>query len=225
MSGAGLVGKGASPKVLIADALSLFAEALGVAIGLEPDIFVFPEHPVNGPVALEAVVRLKPDVALIDFWMPDMDGPTLAAAIDARVPKCKVILLSWMFGAAQIQQALSNGAWGLLPKDVRLAQVASAIRQAHRGEISNVPNQLVGQIEERIREGEVDLFRFYTLTPREIEILTLLNFGQTISVIAKRLVVSPKTVRNHISQLLAKTNCQSQIEVVAKARGCGFLKI
>lgn len=65
MSGAGLVGKGASPKVLIADALSLFAEALGVAIGLEPDIFVFPEHPVNGPVALEAVVRLKPDVALL----------------------------------------------------------------------------------------------------------------------------------------------------------------
>jgi len=192
---------------------------------LQPDIFVFPEFPANGPSALEAAIRLKPNVALIDYWIPDLDGPTLAEAMSARVPRCKVILLSWMFGAGQIQEALSNGAWGLLPKDASLAQVALTVRQAHSGEASDVPEKLIRKIDERTREGEVDLFRFYTLTPREIEILTLLNFGQTISLIAKRLVVSPKTVRNHISQLLSKTNCQSQIEVVAKARACGFLRI
>lgn len=212
-------------KVLIADALPLFSQALGIAIGLNRDFNILPEHPSNGPAALEAAVRMRPDVAVLDYWLPDMEGPVLTRAVVSKVPKCKVILSSWMFGLPQIQQALDAGVSWFLPKDVDVDYVAEAIRRAHQGLTGANEDQLQDLIKGRTERVERDLQGFEDLTPREVEILALLNAGQTISLIAKRLSLSQKTVRNHISQILSKTHSQSQIEAVAKARSCGFLKI
>lgn len=212
-------------KVLIADALPLFSQALGIAVGLNRDIKVFNEYPPSGPTAVEAAVRLRPDVAVVDYWLPDMEGPVLARAIISKVPKCKVILSSWMFGLPQIQQAIDAGASWLLPKDVTVEYVTEAIRMANVGLTSGSAKELQGLIQERTEQVEDEIQGFETLTPREIEILALLNLGNTILQISKRLGVSQKTVRNHISQILSKTNSQSQIEAVAKARHCGFLRI
>lgn len=212
-------------KVLIADALPLFSEALAVALRLAYQIPVFQEYPTNGPQVVETSARLKPDVALVDYWMPDMEGPILTRAVLSLIPDCKVVLTAWMFGPPQIQAALDSGVTWFIPKDAPLAYVADSILRAAAGEASESHKELQDLIGTRVRRVDEDLDRFEMLAPREVQVLVLLNAGRTITEIAKRLSLTPKTVRNYASQMLIKTRSQSQIEAVAKARACGFLRI
>lgn len=214
-------------QILVADGLPLFAEALSVALSRDcPDLWCFTENPPNGPATIEAVSRLRPDVLLVDYWMPAIEGSALVGTIHRKFPGCKIVVLSWLAGSGQIQEMLKSGAIGFLLKDCSLNQVAEAVREAHAGsplvygESLSVHQELLA---ERQDLGKADFARLQSLTPREIEVLNLIGRGLSTAEMAAQMKISPGTVRNHISQILSKTSSYSQTDAVAKARRAGFL--
>ncbi|MGH2810738.1 MAG: response regulator, partial [Actinomycetota bacterium] len=120
-------------RVLVADAHRMFAEGVAGSLRAQSDLAVFEDYPTSGPEAVETVRKRRPNVAVIDYWMPEMEGPAIAAALAARAPGVKVILLSSLVAAGNIQSAIKSGAAGFLPKSATVEQLAEAIRSAHAG--------------------------------------------------------------------------------------------
>lgn len=209
---------------MIADAIPILSDALRISLALYPEFLPLHECPQNGPAAIETAAREKPDVALIDFWLPEVQGPVVAKAILDRVPRCKVILHSWLTGPSQLAEGIASGAVGLVPKDCTVAQLAEVLRATVSGRPILDPSALASVLTSRDEELEEERRRFAALTPREIEVLALMAKGLTTVEIAKTLEIRPKTVSNHIAEIFAKTDSQSQLEVVAKARRCSFLE-
>lgn len=214
-------------RILIADAQPLFAEALGVALDRESDFSVVQKHPVSGPEVVEEVVTERPDVCLIDFWMPEMSGPAVTNSILARGEQAKVILLSWFHGVREIQNTFNCGAVGFLPKSVKIAQVAEAVRWARDGlplvypkEMEEIIRTISGRNEEAAKVWE----RFAALTPREIQILDLLGHGRPLKEMAETLSISHATMRTHVQKILEKTKTHTQMEAVALARKYGLIQ-
>lgn len=213
--------------VLVADGQRLFAEALATALRAAPDLQVVAEYPTTGPVAAQAVIRHHPDVVLLDYWMPGMDGPSTTRAILAWSPRTKVLLVSWFHGPAHVQEALDAGACGFLPKSLRLDQVMAAVRRASDGEAlvyGAELAQLVEDIEGRLDEADDQTERLLALSPREVEVLQLLGEGRSARQISEDLFISAGTVKNHIHRILAKTGAQSQLEAVAMARRAALIQ-
>lgn len=213
-------------SVLIADSQRLFAEALGDALSLRPDLDVIAERPTSGPETVEAVLSLKPDVTLIDYWMASMEGAAVTARIVARLPEAKVILLSWFHGTREVKHALTAGAVGFLPKSVQVEDVAEAIRWAHAGQAPVYPEELeklVRNISVRDEQATEAWRRLAKLTPREVQILELLAYGQPIAQVARKLEITPATLRTHIHKILDKTGTGSQIEALSLARRYGLI--
>jgi len=211
-------------SVLVADALGMFADAVAISLGLHEGFWVFEDRPRNGPETVEAAARLTPDVAIVDYWLPDMEGPAVTGAILARSPGCKVILLSWLSSPDHIQQSIEAGATAFFSKDLSIDQLADAVRKVYDGQGGLYTKQVKELIEKRGARTGDDLALFHTLTPRQIEILSLLNIGQSTKQIASRLEISAKTVRNHVSEVLTKTDTQATSEALAKARRSGFFR-
>lgn len=212
--------------VLVADAQALFSQALAVALDRCPDFSLFDERPTNGIEAAKTVGTLKPDVALIDYWIGEMNGAAADRSILAQSPETAVINLSWFHGPSQIQDALDSGAAGFMPKSVDLEQVEEGIRRAHAGErpvFEHALAKVVGRIAERQERGQELWRRLQSLSPRELETLRLISAGLTVERVAKQLGVSMPTVRTHIHNILRKTETRTQMEAVALARDQGLL--
>lgn len=214
-------------KVLIADSQLLVAEALAIALSSRcHDIEVFDTYPCSGPDGVEAVVALRPDVALLDYWLQDMEASAVAFMILGQVPNTKIIHLSWFHGPNQVQESLASGAVGFLPKAIRVLQLANAIRQAHAGEtplLGDAVRALVEDVEERQRRMKMQWERIRTLTDRELEILTLLASALTGEEIGGRLGIKRHTVRKHIQNILEKLDARTQLEAVVVARDHGIV--
>lgn len=212
--------------VVIADAQYLFAESLATALTERAGLKVVPDHPNRGSDVLTLVASERPDVALVDYWLPDMDGPSVIGQLRARAPATKVITLSWFHGRREVQQALHNGAVGFLPKGVRVDQVAEAIARAQDGEdpvFAEELTKLVRTITARNNALGDIAQRFAVFTPRELDVLQLIAAGLSARMIARRLDIREATVRTHITRILAKTEAGSQLEVVAMARDQGLV--
>lgn len=214
-------------RILIADAQSLLAESLAGVLKREKDFLVLDEYPASGREVLDAVFRCSPEVALIDYWMPGMDGPAVTNAITREAPDVKVILLSWFYGVRDIKAALEAGAVGFLPKNVSVGQVVDAIRDAKGGSSLIYPEQMARAME-RLEKGDRVASQVWQrlgeLTPRELEILELLANGEPIKVLADRLSISVHTLRTHVHRILEKTGTRSQMEAVALARRYGLIQ-
>lgn len=212
--------------VLVTDAQRLFADALGSALGQCEGLRVLEHRPTDAVEAIAVVTREHPDVALIDYWLPDMEGPVSTASVLARRPDTKVLVLSWFHGPQQITAALEAGAVGFLPKSLTVAVVAEGVRRAVAGECPVFGEQL-GRLAETItaRNSSVDQWarRYATLTARELEVLRLLAAGLPADDIADRLEIAETTTRTHIHKILAKTEAHSQLEAVAMARDLGLV--
>jgi len=133
-------------SLLVADTHRLFAEALGDALERFPEFSVLREFPTTGPEAVNAAYRLAPDVALIDYWMLETEGPATTRRILQEVPDCKVLLLSGFHGRDQIEMTLDSGAVGLLPKASTVETVAEAVRRAAAGDRPVFAEQLQGLV-------------------------------------------------------------------------------
>ena len=212
--------------VLIAHSQRLLADALARALAPLPDIKVLAEHPKSGLVAVDVAELFRPDVALVDYWLEEMQGPAVVQAIRSCVPRCKSIVLSWFHGPAEIENSLAAGAVGFLPQSLGVDEITEAIRRAQAGESPVYGNELAGMVKliQMKEAASQDVWRrLKTLTRRELEILALLSLGTQPKAIADMLVISLKTVRNHINNMMEKTATHSQGELLSVARDQGLI--
>jgi len=212
-------------KVLVADALPLFSDAIATALGKRRGLRVLAEKPASGPLVMETARLQRPDVALVDLWLPEMDGPSTAHEIGAVVPECKVIVLSGMYGPQDVRRALESGAVGFLPKSAGVDQVVEAIRLAAAGKQVFL-KELAASLD-RIESRRRQTFEFAdlleSLSRRELEVLKLLSAGHSVNEVASQLFIAPGTAKAHIHTILKKTGAKSQAEVIAMAQYSGFL--
>jgi NarL family two-component system response regulator LiaR len=167
----------------------------------------------DGKTALRLCGQATPDVVLMDMVMPGMDGVTATRAMRQHYPGVQVIALTSFKEEELVQNALQAGAIGYLLKDVSADELAQAIRAAHAGRVTLSPEAaqaLAYAATHTLPPG-------HDLTERERDVLALLVEGLSNTQIADRLVVSPSTIKSHVSHILAKLGVASRTEAAALA--------
>jgi NarL family two-component system response regulator LiaR len=167
----------------------------------------------GGEAALQLCAQVLPDVILMDLMMPDMDGVTATRLIRQQFPKVQVVALTSFKEQQVVQNALQAGAIGYLLKDVSADELAQAIRAAHAGRATLSPEAaqaLVDAANQPPVPGQ-------DLTERERTVLVLMIEGLNNTQIAGRLVVSPSTIKTHVSHILSKLGVASRTEAVTLA--------
>lgn len=214
-------------SVIVADAVPLMVDALARVLSYEGDLTVFSDRPTTGLEVVEAVLSLRPDVALIDFWLPDMEGAAATRLIISRQPERKVLIMSWFHGTREMEAALDAGAAGFLPKSLNVARLADAIRRADAGESPVYLEELEEMFRRLSRRTDQvsEIWRkLEALSKRELELLALLSLNLSPKEAARRLSISPQTVKVHIRNMLEKTGAHSYIDVVNMGRACGLIR-
>ncbi|MEJ2734957.1 MAG: response regulator transcription factor [Anaerolineae bacterium] len=175
----------------------------------------------SGLEAVRLCDELQPDVVLMDMMMPEMDGVATTRAIKEHSLDIQVLVLSSFSDHASVQQVMQAGAIGYLLKDVPMDELADGIRAAAAGKTVLAPEAaraLVRAAGPQAPQLGCDL------TERQLEILALLVEGLTNNEIAERLVLSPYTVRNHVSEILSKLGTSTRTEAVALAMRLGLVR-
>lgn len=185
--------------ILIVDDHPVVRQGLRTFLDLQEDLSVVGEAE-TGEEAVAKVQELLPEVVLLDLVMPDLDGIEAARQIRDVSPSTKVIVLTSYAEDEKVFPAIKAGAAGYLLKDVEPAELAEGIRRVQRGEGLLHPRIAARVMRELTEEkSEHDL-----LTARELDVLHGLARGQSNKAIAEELVVSEKTVKTHVSNILAK---------------------
>jgi NarL family two-component system response regulator LiaR len=170
----------------------------------------------NGLEAVGLCERLNPDVVLMDLVMPGMNGVEATAEIRSRCPNTQVLVLTSYGDDKLFENALCAGAIGILLKNILPADLATAIRAAHSGRPTVAPEAmqaLVQSVSGSPKPG-------HDLTAREREILAMMVEGITNRQIAERLVLSPLTVKTHVSHIIRKLGVATRTEAATLAIRC-----
>ncbi len=204
--------------VLIVDDHAMVRQGLRTFLELQDDIEVVGEAS-NGADAVEQTRQLLPDVVLMDLVMPEMDGIAATRQICAFHPGAKVIALTSFAGDDKVFPAIKAGASGYLLKDVSPSDLVDAIRAAQRGETQlhpEIARKLMNQVAHGTEEPPPA-----ELTARELEVLRLIAGGRSNRQIAQELVISEKTVKTHVSNILSKLHLadRTQAAIYALKRG------
>lgn len=214
-------------KVLIADSQLLFAEAIGCILGLQPGLHVHPRYPTTGYEAVELAWAVRPQVFLLDLWMPDIEGAAATRMMLSRAPGIKVVILAWFYGADHIEKALSAGAAGFLPKSIGIGKLIEGVRAAASGDSPVcLPelDRLFRQVSKKGDQAAAVLRRLQALSARELQILTMLSLHLSVTEVAGQLFISPTTVKTHVRNMLKKTGARSTREIVNMAISCGLIR-
>ena len=216
-------------KLVVVDDHILFREGLVSLLARQPDMQVLGEA---GTVAeaVDLVHRVKPDMILMDFNLPDGTGLEATRIILAENPKVKIIFLTIYDEDVRLFGAIRLGAKGYLLKNIPVVELLAALHAVEKGEPALSPAMVVRLMNELTRTpspepdqaGAVDLLSL--LTARELEVLRELATGVANRTIADRLFISENTVRNHVHNLLEKLNLSSRREAVSLARQNGLGK-
>lgn len=182
---------------------------------IDPGIAVVGEA-ADGASALAAVAEHEPDVVLMDLAMPGMSGIETTRAIRAAHPGTAVLVLT-MLQDDSVIAALDAGAAGYLLKDASVEDVCRGIRSVARGELV-VAARAAPRLVARVRSGSRLEAAFPMLTARERDILSLIAEGEGNAAIARRLHLTPKTVRNYVSSVLAKLGAPHRDAAAERAR-------
>jgi DNA-binding NarL/FixJ family response regulator len=169
----------------------------------------------DGEAAVAAVERLRPDVVLMDLVMPGLGGVAAIRRIRERVPETHVVVLTSFASDDQVIPAVQAGAAGYLLKDVEPAGLEAAIRLVHDGEALLDP-QIAGRVMEHVARPSPNA-GVSQLTPREREVLGLLARGLSNRELADTLVVSEKTVKTHVSNILMKLGVHDRTQAALLA--------
>jgi DNA-binding NarL/FixJ family response regulator len=207
-----------TPRVLIADDHP--PTRTGVRIALERGGLEVCAEAADARGAVEAALRERPDVCLLDVRMPG-GGPAAASSITSQLPHTLVLMLSVSQDEGDLLESLRRGAVGYLLKDMNPARLPTAVRAALHGE-AVVPRIVLPRLLAELRDLPDDLrlgspHNIHQLTRREWEILKLLRDGTGTAEIAERLLISPVTVRRHISTMLTKLGASSRAEAIEMA--------
>lgn len=205
----------------MADAQRLLADAIKVSLSLQPDFEVIDESPVTGLDTVEAILRNKPDVSLVDYWMTGMEGPAITRMVLSRTAGQKIVILGWFHGPAEIKATRQAGATAFLSKELRDTDLVLAVRRVAEGGVPKAkPRSRRPSPQSR---NDATWQRLTSLTPREVEILAKLAICGRPQEAAKQLSITPNTMRLHIQHILAKTGARNQVEAVALAREHGLI--
>lgn len=199
-------------RLLIAEDVDLVAEAFAALLATEP-AFTVVGRVGRGDEVARAVAEHRPDVALLDVDMPGMTGIEATVEVRKAMPECKVLLLTALPGSGHLHRALAAGASGYLMKSTTARRLIEAIYAVASGGTVVDPELAA----EALRLGP------NPLSPREVEILRLVDEGIRTEEIAKRLFLSHGTVRNYLSNAMTKLDATSRGEAAAAARRQGWL--
>lgn len=219
-------------RVLIADDQELVRSGYKAILGTYPDIEVIGAVG-NGEQAIMAAQELKPDVVMMDIRMPGKDGIQATRDITSNpiLSNVHVLVLTTFDIDQYVYDALSAGASGFLLKDADPDEIANAIRIVARGEALIQPSVMKRLVETFVAANasasskaisEQHMQTLKELTDRELEILKLVSQGLSNDEIAKKLFISPATVKTHIARIMAKTGAhdRAQLVVFAYQSGC-----
>jgi DNA-binding NarL/FixJ family response regulator len=173
----------------------------------------------DGETAVADAARLRPDVILMDLVMPGLDGLEAISRIRAADPAARILVLTSFASEEQVLPALRRGAAGYLLKDAAPGEVEAAIRAVHRGEGLLDPAVTATVLAEVARPDPDP--GVAALTPREREVLALLGRGLTNAAIARELFVAEKTVKTHVSSILAKLRLADRTQAALYAARLG----
>jgi DNA-binding NarL/FixJ family response regulator len=202
-------------KVLIVDDHAVVRRGLHGFLGLLDDLEIVGEAQ-DGDEAIRLADEMKPDVILMDLVMPGCDGPTATAAIKRRWPEVEIVALTSFIEEQTVVAALEAGATGYLLKDAGADQVADAIRAAYGGEMRLDP-AVSRLLAERLRRARPDALPAEPLTARELDVLALVGQGRSNKEIAAELVITERTARTHVSNILGKLDLASRTQAALYA--------
>jgi two-component system NarL family response regulator len=201
--------------VLLVDDHALFRTGVANIINREPDLRVVAEAG-NGVEAIEAYVRHRPDVTVLDLRMPVMEGVEAVRRIREHDPGARVIVLTTYDTDDEISQALKAGAKAYVLKDIAAEQLLACIRDVLAGKTYIAP-AAAAKLAETVTRVQ--------LTPRELSALRLLADGKANKEIASELDISERTVKTHLEHLFAKLGVTSRTEAVKVATRRGLVRL
>ena len=204
-------------RILIADDHSVVRQGLRMFLGLDPELEVVGEAR-DGAEALLRAHELHPDVVLIDLLMPVMDGIAAIGAIRRELPDIEVIALTSVLDDSSVIGAVRAGAIGYLLKDTEADDLRRAIKAAAAGQVQLSPKAAARLMREvRVPDSPE------ALTEREVDVLRLLAQGQANKQIARNLQIGEKTVKTHVSNILAKLGVPSRTQAALYAVRIGLV--
>jgi len=204
-------------RILLADDHPVVRDGLAAMLGTQPDFQVVGEAG-NGAEAVAAAARLRPDVVLMDLEMPALDGIEAIRRLRAADPAVQVVVLTAFDTDERIVGALQAGAQGYLLKGAPRAEIFAAIRTVSAGGALLQP-VVASKLLRQVREGEDP----DALTAREREVLGLVAAGLANGEIADRPSISERTVKFHVSALLAKLGARNRTQAARLARDRGLI--
>jgi DNA-binding NarL/FixJ family response regulator len=218
---------GAPVRVLLVDDQALFREALATLLEVRPEIEVVGEA-ANGAEAIDKVAILRPDVVLMDLHMPVLDGIAAARRLRVEQPDTRVLALTTFDDDEDVFAALRAGAVGYLLKDVTSDRLVEALLAAARGESVLQPS-VAARVVARFAELPDDVPPrrpqppVVPLSERELEVLRLLADGGSNREIASALFLAEGTVKNHVTNVLAKLGARDRTQAALRGRALGLV--
>ncbi|HYO48826.1 MAG TPA: response regulator transcription factor [Chloroflexia bacterium] len=209
-------------RILLVDDHAVVRQGLKAFLATEADIEVVGEAS-NGREAVEQVKRLKPDVVLMDLVMPQLDGIGATAEIKASSPDVDVIAMTSFIEDEKVFGAMRAGATGYVLKDADPDDVVHAIRSAAAGEVHLDPRVARRLMEELHPSKQKPAPTQEALSEREIEVLKLVAKGYSNQVIGEHLIISPKTAKTHVSNILSKLGLSSRTQAAVYAMREGLV--
>jgi two-component system NarL family response regulator len=202
-------------RIMIVEDHFVVREGLKAIINSQKDMVAVAEAG-NGRQAVEAFEQHQPDVTLMDLRIPGLNGIDAISGIVAKYPRARIIVLSTYGGDENIFRAFQAGARAYFLKDIKGQDLVDAIRAVQAGQ-RVIPPEIASQLADRAP--------LTALSPREMEILTLVAKGKSNKEIGVALAISEGTVRVHTSNLLSKLRCSGRAQAVSEAIRRGIIEV
>jgi len=206
---------GGKIRVLCVDDHPVVRDGLAAIINLQPDMTLAGAAGTGGE-ALERFLELRPDVALIDLQLPDMSGFDLIKKIKDKSPNARIVVLSSHEGDVDIQRALEAGAQGYVVKGIVREELLETIRSVHAGK-RRLPAAVAQKLTEHLADEQI--------SPRELEVLSLMAAGKRNKEIAGDLSIAEDTVKMHVRNILSKLQVSDRTEAVTIALRRGIIHL
>jgi DNA-binding NarL/FixJ family response regulator len=202
-------------RVLCVDDHPVVRDGIAAIINLQSDMTLAGAAATGGE-ALERFFELRPDVALVDLQLPDMSGFDLIKKIKEKSPNARIIVLSSYEGDVDIQRALEAGAQGYVAKGIVREELLETIRSVYRGK-----RRLPAAVAQKLAEHMAD----EAISPRELEVLSLMAAGKRNKEIASDLSIAEDTVKMHVRNILSKLQVYDRTEAVTLALRRGIIHL
>lgn len=202
--------------VLLVDDHKVVRQGVRAFLQAQADIAVVAEAD-SGETAVTLAAEHAPDVVLMDLVMPGMDGVAATRAVKAQSPRTQIIMLTSYHQDEHIFPAIRAGALSYLLKDIEPNALADAVRQAAQGEAVLHPRVAARVVQELHGSRQEAVNIFTELSDRELEVLRLIADGANNSSIAEHLVISEKTVKSHVSNILSKLHLADRTQAAVLA--------